>query len=267
MDKLTKLQEFISSYDSALIAFSGGVDSTFLAKVAAGVLEERVLLVTATSCTYPASELEDAKRLAGEMGIRHKVIVSEEIEIPEFSQNTPDRCYHCKHELFSLLKKMATEENLSAVFEGSTVDDLSDYRPGSRAIKELSIISPLLETGFTKGEIRTFSKKFNLETAVKPSYACLASRFPYGESITREKLIRVGAAEEEIKKLGFRQFRVRSHENLARIEVAPDEMEAAWLHRNQIDAVCRSAGYTFTALDLKGYRTGAMNEALSREEK
>jgi pyridinium-3,5-biscarboxylic acid mononucleotide sulfurtransferase len=267
MDRLTQLQKFISSYDSALIAFSGGVDSTFLAKVAAGVLGERVLLVTATSCTYPASELNDAKRLAAELGIRHKVIVSEEIDIPGFSQNTPDRCYHCKHELFSLLKNMAREEQLAVVFEGSTVDDLSDYRPGRRAIKELSIISPLLETGFTKEEIRTDSEKLNLETAVKPSYACLASRFPYGESITRDKLIRVGAAEEEMKKLGFHQFRVRSHGNLARIEVTPDEMDAAWSQRSQIDTVCRSAGYTFTALDLKGYRTGAMNEALSQEEK
>jgi uncharacterized protein len=257
------LQEFIGTFDSALIAFSGGVDSTFLAKVAAGVLGERVLLVTATSCTYPASELADAKRLAQQLNIKHHVIVSEEIDIPGFSENTPDRCYHCKHELFSQLKKLAVDEGLAAVFEGSTLDDLSDYRPGRRAIKELSIISPLLETGLTKDEIRTLSKHLNLETATKPSYACLASRFPYGETITREKLKRVGAAEDALKKLGFGQFRIRSHENLARIEIDPKEMDTAWKQHAQIDSLCREAGFTYTALDLKGYRTGAMNEALS----
>lgn len=262
MNKLEKLQEIIAHYDSALVAFSGGVDSTFLAKVASGVLGERLLLVTATSCTYPASELADAKRLAGDLGTRHKVIVSEEIDIPGFAQNTPDRCYHCKHELFSQLTKLAAQEGLAAVFEGSTVDDLSDYRPGRRAVKELAILSPLLEAGLTKNEIRAFSAQLHLETAVKPSYACLASRFPYGETITREKLTRVGTAEESMKKLGFRQFRIRSHENLARVELAPVEMDAAWTSRPQIDTVCREAGFTYVALDLRGYRTGAMNEAL-----
>ncbi len=263
MDKLDTLKQFIGQFDSALIAFSGGVDSTFLSKVCASVLGERVLLVTATSCTYPASELADAKRLAVQLGIKHRVIISEEIDIPGFAQNTPDRCYHCKRELFSLLKKMAAEDTLAAVFEGSTVDDLSDYRPGRRAIKELGIISPLLDAGMTKNEIRSLSARLHLETANKPSYACLASRFPYGETITREKLARVGAVEEEMKKLGFRQFRVRSHETLARIEIDPDAMETAWNLREKIDVICRNAGFIYTALDLRGYRTGAMNEALS----
>ena len=263
MGRLTRLQEYIGRYDSVLIAFSGGVDSTFLAKVAAEVLGERVLLVTATSCTYPASELADAKRLALDLGIRHRVIDSEEIDIPGFAQNTPDRCYHCKHELFSQLLTLARQEGLAAVFEGSTVDDLSDYRPGRRAIRELGIVSPLLETGFTKKEIRECSEALQLETAVKPSYACLASRFPYGETITREKLQRVGAAEEAMKELGFRQFRVRSHDNCARVEVAPEEIENAWTKRDRIDALCRDAGFVYTALDLRGYRTGAMNEVLS----
>lgn len=265
MDKLEQLQSFIGRYDSALIAFSGGVDSTFLAKVAAGVLGERVLLVTATSCTYPASELAEAKRLAEQLGIKHSVIVSEELDIPGFAQNTPDRCYHCKHELFSQLCTIAKENGLNVVFEGSTVDDLSDYRPGRKAIKELGIISPLLETGFSKNEIRACSQQLHLETATKPSYACLASRFPYGETITREKLMRVGTAEEAIKELGFRQFRVRSHENLARIEIAPAEMEGAWEQRTVIDDLCRKAGFVYTALDLRGYRTGAMNESLKLE--
>jgi uncharacterized protein len=262
MDKLEQLKKFIAGYDSALIAFSGGVDSTFLAKVTAGVLGERVLLVTATSCTYPASELAEAQRLAQQLDIRHRVIVSEELDIPGFAGNTPDRCYHCKHELFSLLSTIAREDGLAAVFEGSTVDDLSDYRPGRKAVKELGIISPLLETGFTKKEIRICSEALHLETAAKPSYACLASRFPYGETITREKLTRVGAAEEAIKLLGFRQFRVRSHDNLARVEIAPEELSEAWEQRSQIDDVCRKAGFIYTALDLRGYRTGAMNESL-----
>ncbi|MBN1575937.1 MAG: ATP-dependent sacrificial sulfur transferase LarE [Chitinispirillaceae bacterium] len=263
MEKSNILRKIIEGYDSALIAFSGGVDSTFLAKAAAEVLGERLLLVTATSCTYPESELADAQRLAGQLGVRHRVVVSEEITLPGFAQNTPDRCYHCKHELFSLMRNIAKEEKLAAVFEGSTVDDLSDYRPGRRALKELGIISPLLEAGLTKNEIRSLSAALHLETAVKPSYACLASRFPYGETITREKLSRVGAAEEEVKRLGFRQMRIRSHDNLARIEVAPEEMETAWNLREKIDAACRGAGFVYTALDLRGYRTGAMNEALS----
>ncbi|MBN1306847.1 MAG: ATP-dependent sacrificial sulfur transferase LarE [Chitinispirillaceae bacterium] len=263
MKKFNDLRKIIGKYDSALIAFSGGVDSTFLAKAAAGVLGGRLLLVTATSCTYPKSELTEAERLARQLRVRHRVVVSEEIDIPGFAQNTPERCYHCKHELFSHLKKIAEKENLTAVFDGSTVDDLSDYRPGQRALKELGVISPLLEAGLTKNEIRTLSAELRLETAVKPSYACLASRFPYGETITREKLSRVEAAEEAVKRLGFRQLRVRSHDNIARIEVAPDEMENAWNLHEKIDAACRKAGFVYSALDLRGYRTGAMNEALS----
>lgn len=263
MSKFETLQNIIGKYDSALVAFSGGVDSTFLAKAAAMVLGERVLLVTAISCTYPVSELETAKRLATELGLRHQVVVSEEIDIPGFADNTPDRCYHCKHELFSLLKEMAAKEQLAVVFEGSTVDDLSDYRPGRRAISELQIASPLLEAGLTKNEIRAISAELNLETATKPSFACLASRFPYGEKITREKLTRVGDAEEAIKALGLRQFRVRSHDNLARIEVAPAEMDLAWNKRDELLSICSSNGFIYTALDLKGYRTGAMNEALN----
>ena len=267
MEKLEQLRHYLAKYDSALIAFSGGVDSTFLAKVAAGIPGKQVLLVTATSCTYPASELAEAKRLAEKLDLRHQVIISEEIDIPAFARNTPDRCYHCKHELFSQLLTIARKEGLAAVFEGSTVDDLDDYRPGRRAIMELGIVSPLLETGWTKQEIRTYSDRLHLETAAKPSFACLASRFPYGETITREKLKRVDTAEAAVKKIGFRQFRVRSHENCARIEVAPEEMENAWTHHAQLDAICREAGFVYCALDLRGYRTGAMNETLPRDNR
>lgn len=267
MNKLEHLEQFIGSYDSALIAFSGGVDSTFLAKVAAGVLEKRVLLITVTSCTYPASELEHALRLAKQLNMRHEVIVSEELDIPGFAQNAPDRCYHCKHELFSRLTERAQRDGIAAVFEGSTMDDLDDYRPGRRAVREWGVISPLLEVQLTKNEIRAYSAELNLETATKPSYACLASRFPYGEEITRKKLLRVGTAEEKLKALGLRQFRVRSHADVARVEVAPQEMNHAWELHADIDSACRLSGFTYVALDLKGYRTGAMNEALTLQEK
>lgn len=267
MNKLELLKQFIGSYNTALIAFSGGVDSTFLAKVAAGVLEKHILLITATSCTYPASELEDAKRLAKQLNVRHEVIVSEELNIPGFAQNTPDRCYHCKHELFSRLTERAQRDGIAAVFEGSTMDDLNDYRPGRRAVRELGIVSPLVEVQLTKDEIRAYSAELNLETATKPSYACLASRFPYGEEITRKKLLRVGTAEEVLKTLGLRQFRVRSHDDVARVEVAPQEMDHAWKLHADIDTACRQSGFTYVALDLKGYRTGAMNEALNLQEK
>ncbi len=267
MNKLETLKKFIEKYDSALIAFSGGVDSTFLAKAATDVLGRKALCVTAVSCTYPASESEEAGRLAASLGLRHMIVDCDETEIPGFSENGPDRCYLCKKTLFSALASLAAREGLSAVFEGSTVDDLNDFRPGRKAIRELSIISPLLETGLSKDDIRACSRRLHLETASKPSFACLASRFPYGETITRDKLTRVGKAEENIKKLGFTQFRVRSHGNLARIEVGSDEIGKAWCMRERIDRICRDAGYTFTSLDLRGYRTGAMNEALSPEQK
>ncbi|MCX7726505.1 MAG: ATP-dependent sacrificial sulfur transferase LarE [Chitinispirillaceae bacterium] len=261
--KLENLKEIIGKYKSAVVAFSGGVDSTFLAKVTTDVLGSNVLLITATSSTYPESEKEEAEKIATQLGAKHIVIVSEEIEIPEFVENSPNRCYYCKYELFSKLLKIASEKGYSAVLEGSTIDDLSDFRPGRKAIKELGIHSPLIEANLTKNEIRLLSKMFSLPTADKPSYACLASRFPYGEPITKEKLERVGKAEEELKKLGFRQFRVRSHNELARIEVEKTELEKAWQKREEIDKICRKAGFTYVTLDLRGYRTGSMNETLN----
>jgi uncharacterized protein len=262
--KLDHLKSIISRYPSALIAFSGGVDSTFLSHVAAEVLNKKVLLVTASSSTYPSSEQAEATKLAQQMGIPHRVIVSEETEISGFAENTPHRCYYCKHELFSKLTTLAMQEGFAVVFDGSNADDLDDYRPGRKAISELGVVSPLCEAGLTKAEIRQHSRERGLSTADKPSYACLASRFPYGEKITREKLDRVGHAEEEMKKMGFSQFRVRSHSDLARIEVAPAEMEKAWQMRASIGEAGKKAGFTFVAIDVQGYRTGAMNEALER---
>jgi uncharacterized protein len=261
-EKLIHLKTIISKYPSALIAFSGGVDSTFLSHVAAEVLNKNVLLVTASSSTYPSSEQAEATKLAQRMGTPHRVIVSEETEINGFADNTPQRCYYCKKELFSKLTALAMQEGLAVVFDGSNADDLVDYRPGRKAIHELGVVSPLCEAGLTKEEIRQLSRERGLTTADKPSYACLASRFPYGETITREKLDRVGNAEEELNKMGFSQFRVRSHSDLARVEVAPAEMEKAWQMRAAIGDICKQAGFTFVAIDIQGYRTGAMNEAL-----
>jgi len=264
MNKLDRLQQYIGKYSSAVIAFSGGVDSTFLAKVATGIFKDRLLLVTATSSTYPESELNESRQLAVQLGIKQQVIISEEIDIDGFADNPPDRCYFCKRELFSKIVEIAKQGGYEAVFDGSNADDLKDWRPGRKALKELGILSPLCETGLTKNEIREYSAALKLPTAKKASFACLASRFPYGEKITKEKLDRVGKAEEAIQRLGFTQFRVRSHGDLARIEIAPEELDRAWPMRTEFISICKDSGYTYVALDLEGYRTGAMNEVLPR---
>jgi len=266
-DKLTILKTGLNQFDGAIIAFSGGVDSTFLARIAKDVYGDKLLLVTATSSTYPFYELEEAKSLAQLLGIRHRIIVSEEIDIPGYSANPPDRCYYCKSELFGKIKHIATIEGYKAVFDGSNADDLKDFRPGMRAKKEKGVISPLADSGFTKDDIRHFSKILNLPTAIKQSYACLASRFPYGETITKIKLDRLGLAEFEVRKLGFTQFRIRSHDNLARLEFIPSEMDKAWEIKSQLVDLCKQSGFTYITIDLTGYRTGSMNEVLSDLDK
>jgi uncharacterized protein len=263
LEKLSKLKKRIGGFKSAVIAFSGGVDSTFLARVSKDVLGVHALLVTATSSTYPYYELEEAKRLAEMLGMKQRVIVSEEIDIPGFSDNPPDRCYYCKNELFSLIRHIAEQEGFEAVFDGSNADDLKDYRPGLKALRELGVVSPLCEAGLTKPEIRQLSGQMGLPTADKPTFACLASRFPYGERITREKLQRVGTVEKALRDLGFTQFRIRSHGDLARIELTGREMEKGWQSRQTISDLCHEAGFVYVAIDLDGYRTGAMNEVLA----
>ena len=265
--KLNTLKELMYKYKSAVIAFSGGVDSTFLARIASDVYGDKLLLITATSSTYPFYELEEAKSLAKLLGIKHEIIVSEEIDIQGYSDNPPDRCYYCKSELFGKIKHIATKEGFEVVFDGSNADDLKDFRPGMKAKHEKGVISPLAESGFTKNDIRFFSEKLSLPTATKQSYACLASRFPYGEKITKEKLDRLAKAEYEVRKLGFSQFRIRSHENLARFEFISFEMDKAWGIRDKLVEICHSLGYNYITIDLNGYRTGSMNELLSDSEK
>jgi uncharacterized protein len=266
-EKLKNLKAYLTNYKSVVIAFSGGVDSTFLARIAKDVYGDNLLLITATSSTYPFYELEEAKSLALLLGIKHKIIVSEEIDIPGYADNPPDRCYYCKSELFGKIKYIANKEGYEVIFDGSNADDLKDFRPGMKAKQEKGVISPLAEIGFTKSDIRHFSKELNLTTATKQSYACLASRFPYGEKITKIKLDRLGIAEFEVRKLGFTQFRIRSHENLARFEFIPSEMDKAWGIKSQLEDICKKSGFSYITIDLTGYRTGSMNEVLSESDK
>ena len=201
------------------------------------------------------------------LGINHKIIISEEIEIPGYADNPPDRCYYCKSELFGKIKYIASKEGFDAILDGSNADDLKDFRPGMKAKQEKGVISPLADSGFTKNDIRHFSAELKLPTATKQSYACLASRFPYGEKITKVKLDRLAMAEFEVRKLGFSQFRIRSHENLARFEFIPAEMDKAWEIKDKLTEICKNSGFNFATIDLKGYRSGSMNEVLSESVK
>jgi len=266
-EKLTRLYMIIDKIGSAVVAFSGGVDSTFLLKVAKDRLGSKVMALTATSPTYPTYELEDAQRFARMLGVRHSVVESNELGIPEFTKNSPRRCYYCKKELFRICKERACEEGFDYVLDGSNLDDLNDFRPGMEAAEELGVRSPLREAGLTKDEIRYLSKKMGLESWNKPPFACLSSRFPYGIEITKEKLDTVAEGERFLRKMGFSQFRVRYHQEMVRIELGEDEMGKALKLRQQLIPKFKELGFIYITLDLEGYRSGSMNALLkSRPE-
>ncbi|MDF1554571.1 MAG: ATP-dependent sacrificial sulfur transferase LarE [Deferrisomatales bacterium] len=262
--KRQRLYGILREMDGVVIGFSGGVDSSYLYAVAVEVLGNRALGVTACSETYPVRERREAEAIAAKLGGRHTLIVSEELDVPGFAENPKDRCYFCKKELFGKLREVADEEGLGEVADGSNADDRGDYRPGRKAARELGVRSPLDEAELTKDEIRELSKAIALPTWDKPAFACLSSRFPYGTRITRENVSQVGRAEEGLRELGLRVLRVRHHGDVARLEVGPQEFDK--LVNGLRDAAVRivkEAGYAYVALDLQGYRTGALNEVLT----
>ena len=263
-EKYSFLKTYIKDLGSLAVAYSGGVDSTFLLKVAYDVLGDKVIAVTATSSTYPQREFEEAKRWIKDIGATHIIIESEELEIDGFTENPTNRCYYCKRELFNKVKKEAIQKNIQYVADGSNLDDLGDYRPGMQAAAELEVVSPLKLANMTKEDIRILSKELNLPTWSKPAFACLSSRFPYGHKITREKLSMVERAENYLIDLGFRQIRVRHHDDTARIELGEMEFErfANKDLMRQVGKEFKDIGFTYVTLDLNGYRTGSMNEVL-----
>lgn len=263
-EKYEVLKEYIKSLNSVAVAFSSGVDSTFLLRVAHDVLGDQAIAVTARSCSFPERELNEAIAFAKENGIVHMIVDSEELEIEGFSENPVNRCYLCKHELFSKMKEIAVKNGFQEVVEGSNMDDLGDYRPGLTAIEELGVKSPLRHAELTKDEIRQLSKEMGLPTWEKQSFACLSSRFPYGQSITPQKLKMVDEAEQLLLDLGFRQVRVRHHDSLARIEIDENQFPKIMKQkiRERINNRFREIGFTYVSLDMAGYRTGSMNETL-----
>ena len=264
--KLEKLEEYIGSLGSLAVGFSGGVDSALLLTVAHNVLGERAIAVTEADPSVPEREVMEAEEFCSRMGIRHIVCYFDPLKIDEYRHNSPDRCYFCKRGIFTEIRKIADENGIENVAEGSNTDDMGDYRPGLRAVEELSVKSPLREAGLCKRDIRLISKAMGLPTWSKPAYACLASRFVYGEEITEKKLHMIDQAEQFLIEQGFLEERVRLHQNVARIEVPEEDIArlASGDVRHKVYDKFKEIGFAYVALDMKGYRCGSMNETLNK---
>jgi pyridinium-3,5-biscarboxylic acid mononucleotide sulfurtransferase len=266
--RLKELEAIVAPYGSALVAFSGGVDSSLALAIAARALpKERVLAVTSNNETYLPSELDLAREFADSLGVEHLIVNTRELDNPDYASNPADRCYFCKSTLYSDLRNIAEERGYACVVDGANADDEGDYRPGRKAAKELEVVSPLSIARVSKAEVRELAKHLGLPSWDKPALACLSSRFPYGQEITAEKLAQVARAEEYLRREGFRQVRVRHHGEIARLEVGPEEMERAFALREEISVELKDAGFLYVALDLSGYATGSLNATLGRKGK
>jgi uncharacterized protein len=267
-ERLRELGRIVAPYGSALVAFSGGVDSSLALAICARALPKgKVLAVTSNNETYLPSELDLAREFAGSLGVEHLIVNTRELDNPDYASNPANRCYFCKSTLYSDLRRIAGERGYACVVDGANADDEGDYRPGRKAAKELEVVSPLSLAGVGKAEVRELAKHLGLPSWDKPALACLSSRFPYGQEITAEKLAQVARAEEFLREQGFRQVRVRHHGEIARLEVGPEEMERAFALREKISAELREAGFLYVALDMSGYASGSLNAALGKKNK